>query len=201
MHQIQKAISFVFHPIIMPLVGVVFYFSKSPRYLPFPIIQSKVISVFLLTFLLPVLLYFLLKTIGKAESIYLKRTKERVLPLLLNCAIILLILRRVLPPNEIIELYYFFVGILLSSLACLVLAMFNFKASIHMIAVSGILMFFMALSIHFSININGSLALIFIICGAVASSRLHLNAHTVKELVVGFLVGFLPQLIMINYWL
>ena len=75
------------------------------------------------------------------------------------------------------------------------------KASIHMIAVSGLFMFFIALSIHFNININGTLALMSVITGAVATSRLHLNAHTYKELIMGCFVGVFPQLILVNYWL
>ena len=70
-----------------------------------------------------------------------------------------------------------------------------------MIAVGGVFMFFIALSIHFSININGTLALFSLIVGAVATSRLHLNAHSAVELIIGFLIGVFPQLIMLNYWL
>ena len=70
-----------------------------------------------------------------------------------------------------------------------------------MVATGGVLMFFIALSLHFSINTNGSIALMTLITGAVATSRLHLHAHDVKELIVGFLVGFIPQLIVLNYWL
>ncbi|WP_232731972.1 hypothetical protein [Confluentibacter lentus] len=77
----------------------------------------------------------------------------------------------------------------------------KFKASIHMIAVSGLFMFFIALSIHFSININGTLALMSIITGAIATSRLHLKAHTYKELILGFFVGLIPQLLLISNWL
>lgn len=201
MHHILKSISFVFHPLIMPLIGVVFYFSKSPRYIPFQIIQAKFISLFILTVLLPILIYSLLKTLGKTSSIYLSHTKERIIPLILNAIILVLILIRVLPRNEIIELHFFFVGILFSTLTCLFLAILKFKASIHMIAVAGIFMFFLTLSIHFSININGTLALMAIIIGAVATSRLHLNAHDFKELLVGFFVGLIPQLVLVNYWL
>ena len=201
MHQILKSISFIFHPLLMPLLGVVFYFSKSPRYIPFQIIQAKLISLFILTVLLPILLYFLLKTLGKASTIYLSHTKERIIPLALNTIITILILVRVLPKNEIIELHYFFVGILFSNLTCFFLAILKFKSSIHMIAVGGIFMYFVALSIHFNININGSLALMSIIIGAVATSRLELNAHDNKELLVGFFVGAMPQLILVNYWL
>lgn len=201
MDRILKSISFVFHPLIMPLLGVLFYFSKSPRFIPKEIIQAKIISIFILTIILPVLIFFLLKTLGKVNSIYLKTSNERIYPLILNGAVILIVLQRIITPSQIIELYYFFVGILISTMACLMLAIFKFKASIHMLSVSGLFMFFINLSIHFSINIIGTLALISIITGAVATSRLHLKAHTYIELILGALIGLIPQLILVSYWL
>ena len=196
-----KATSLLFHPLIMPIIGVVFYFSKSPRFFPTPLIKSKLVALTILVFVVPVLLYFLLKLTGQVASINLNTAKERIKPLLFNCLIIILILKHILPETEIIELYFFFVGILISNLSCLVLALFKFKASIHMIGVGGVFMFFIGLSIHFSVNINGTLALISIITGAVATSRLHLKAHTTIELIIGCFIGLSPQLIMLNYWL
>ncbi|WJJ96810.1 hypothetical protein [Algibacter luteus] len=201
MDKLLKSISYIFHPLIMPLLGVIFYFSKSPRYIPLDIIQAKVISLFILTIILPILLYFLLKTIGIVNTINLKSTKERIYPLILNGIVILIVLQRILTPSQAIELYFFFIGILISNMACLILAILKFKASIHMIAISGVFMFFIALSIHFSININGTLALMSIIMGAIATSRLHLKAHTSIELIIGVFIGILPQLILVNYWL
>ena len=201
MDRILKSISFIFHPLIIPLLGATFYFSKSPRFIPNEIIQAKLISLFILTVILPILIYFLLQTLGKVESVYLKSTKERIFPLILNCFIILIVLQRIVTASQIIELYFFFVGVLISTMTCLMLAIIKFKASIHMISISGLFMFFIALSIHFSININGTLALMSIITGAVATSRLHLKAHTYKELIMGVFIGALPQLILINYWL
>jgi hypothetical protein len=200
-HRILKSISVLFHPLIMPLLGVIFYFYKAPRYIDTIVKQEKVVKLFILTVLLPMLLFFLLRTLGKVKSIHLKTTNERILPLALNSVITLLILLKVLPSNEFIELYFFFVGILMSTIICLVLAFVKFKASIHMISISGIFMFFIALSIHFSININGTIALVSILIGAIATSRLHLNAHTVKELIMGFFVGLIPQFILIPNWL
>jgi len=201
MNSFLKSISFIFHPILMPMLGVIFYFSKSPRYIPVEIIQAKLISLFILTILLPILLYFLLKTMGKTSSIYMQSTNERITPLILNGVIVLLIILRVLPSSEIIELYYFFVGILISTLSCLILAYLKFKASIHMVAIAGVFMFYLSLSIHFSINVNGTLALMVIIIGAIATSRLHMLAHNYKELITGFFIGLIPQLILVNYWL
>ncbi len=201
MNRVLKSISYIFHPLLMPLFGVLFYFLKSPRYLPKEIIQAKLISLFILTILLPILLYFLLKTLGKVKSIHLNTSKERIFPLMLNCVVIILVLQRILTLNQIIELYFFFVGILISTLTCLMLAIVKFKISIHMIAVSGLFMFFIVLSVHFNININGTLALMAILTGAIATSRLHLNAHSYKELIMGFFVGMIPQLLLVNYWL
>lgn len=185
----------------MPLIGVIFYFSKAPRYIPYPVIKAKIFSLFILTVILPILLYYLLKSINKVDSFYLENVKHRIIPLTLNCLIALLILVRILPPFEFVELYFFFVGILLSTITCLILAILNFKVSIHMIATGGLLMFFIALSIHFSINISGSIALMFIITGVVGTSRLYLKAHEKNELFIGLLIGIIPQLILLNYWL
>lgn len=201
MDRLLKSISYIFHPLLMPLLGVIFYFSKSPRFIPNEIIQAKIISLFILTIILPVLLYLLLKTIGLVNTINLESCKERIYPLILNGVVTLIVLQRILTPSQSIELYFFFVGILISTMACLLLAIMNFKASIHMIAISGVFMFFIALSIHFSININGTLALLSIIMGAIATSRLHLKAHTYIELIIGVFVGFIPQLILVTYWL
>ena len=198
---ILKSISFIFHPLIMPLLGVIFYFSKTPRFIPEPVMKAKIFSVIILTITLPILLFFLLKTINKVDTIYLKTTKERVLPLLINSIIITLILLRVLKPNEIEELFYFFLGILISNLLCLFLALYSIKASIHMIAATGFFMFAVGIGIHFKININGTIALMMIILGAIATSRLHLNAHTNEELIAGAFTGLLPQLILFNFWL
>lgn len=201
MNTILKSISYIFHPVFMPLLGVVFYFSKSPRDIPKEIIWAKLVSTSILTFLLPILLFFLLKNIGRVNSIFLKTTQERIIPLFINGIIVFLMLRKVFPAYEFIELYGFFMGVLISNLTCLILVLLKFKASIHMIALGGIMMYFIALSIHFSKNINGTLALLSIITGATATSRLHMGAHNMKELIFGLFLGIIPQLIMVNYWL
>ncbi|GGD18834.1 hypothetical protein GCM10011368_20930 [Hyunsoonleella pacifica] len=185
----------------MPIAGVIFYFIKTPRFIDREVIWAKLVSLSILTIILPILLYFLLKTLGKVNSIYLKNTKERIIPLVLNAIVILLVIQRILRPDPYIELYYFFVGVLISTIACLILAIFKFKASIHMIAISGVFMFFIAISIHFSININNTLAIMSVIIGAVATSRLHLKAHTYPELLMGIFVGVFPQLILVTKWL
>ena len=70
-----------------------------------------------------------------------------------------------------------------------------------MMGSSGFFMFAVAISIHYKINIVGTLAIMSFIVGAIATSRLHLKAHTGTELTIGFFIGVIPQLIFLNYWL
>lgn len=200
-NHLLRSISYLFHPILMPFFGVVFYFAKSPRFIPEELIKAKLISLGILTIILPILLYSLLRTLKKVKDYNLETSEERKIPLLLNSMIILLVLLRVMTVNEIPELYYFFIGILISNLVCLILAFINFKASIHMIGVAGLFMFAVAISINFQINVNPTIAIMSVIMGAVATSRLHMEAHGNLELLVGLFIGLIPQLIVLNYWL
>lgn len=200
-NHILKGISFILHPLIMPFLGVVFYFSKTSRFIPEEIVMAKLISMGILTIVLPILLYYLLKTFKKVNSHFLETTQERVLPLILNSMILVLILIRVLPEDEIPELYYFFIGILISNISCLILVLVKFKASIHMIGICGLFMFMIALAIHFHINILATVCLMLVLIGAVATSRLHMKSHNTKELIIGGFIGLLPQLLVIKYWL
>ncbi|MCI4443570.1 MAG: hypothetical protein JHC39_08705, partial [Lentimicrobium sp.] len=75
------------------------------------------------------------------------------------------------------------------------------KASLHIVAISALTIFVIGLSIHNqSRNINLIAFLVFM-NGVVASSRLEMKAHTPKELVIGFLLGVIPQLFLLHFWL
>ena len=201
MDKLLKSISYIFHPLLMPIFAAWYYFRISPRFIAKEVVYGKLIALGILTVILPILVYFLLRTLGKVNSVYLKSTKERIYPLILYSAILLVVLQRLITPTLAVELYFFFVGILISNMACLIMAITNFKVSLHMVGVSSVFLFFVALSIHFSVNINGTLALTCVVMGAVATSRLHLRAHNYKELILGVLFGILPQILLINYWL
>ncbi|GAL78821.1 hypothetical protein JCM19274_3379 [Algibacter lectus] len=139
MDKLLKSISYIFHPLLMPIIGVAYYYYISPRFIAEQILHAKLISLLILTIILPILMFFLLRTLGKAQTIHLKTTRERIYPLALNCFITILVIKRVITATQSLELYYFFIGILISNMACLTLAIFKFKASIHMIGISGVI--------------------------------------------------------------
>ena len=196
-----KLAAYVFHPLLMPLLGVFLYYEISPRFTDPEIMWASLMAVSIITVFIPITIFFLLKNLGILSSIHLEGVSDRKVPLMIQCVLLLLIIKMVFDPYDNVELYYFFVGILFSTITALILVFFKFKVSLHQMGVSGVTMFLIALGIHFKVNVLLSVSFLFIANGWVATSRLHTKSHTGVELVGGFVIGVLPQLILINFWL
>lgn len=196
-----KLASWLFHPLWMPLTGSILYFFLTPRFFPSEIIKAKLLAIAILTIFIPVVFYFLLKNLGKAESIFLTNVAERRWPLFFFMLLCVMVLSQILNVYNYPALYYYFVGILFSTLSCYILTWFRLKISLHMVGLAGLLLFIIALSINFHIYMLYTISFMIIIIGLTASSRLYFKAHTYPELLLGILIGLLPQIIVVNYWL
>ena len=196
-----KSISYLLHPLLMPWIGAVYYFSVTPIQYPAINISFWFVSIIFWCVILPLILYYILKKMNVVQTIHLKTSKERIWPLLLNSLIIGNLSINVLSKYTSVELHYLFLGMTITSLGGLFLAFFKFKSSIHMMSTGGVFFFMVLIDSHYGHSFMSTFALFIVIMGAMASSRLHLNAHTVKELVVGLVLGVIPQLLVVNYWL
>ena len=201
MNYFLRSASFIFHPLLMPLVGTGLYFKLTPKFIEPEIIIIKTYAIIIITILIPLISFFLLKNSRLVKSINLKEVKERKYPLMIQIILIFIIITRVFTKYHNPELYYFFVAIAVSSLTALILVIFNFKASLHQMGIAGVTMFLILLSIHFTENYLFEISLFFLINGWVASSRLETKSHTISELFIGFILGVFPQFIILNYWL
>jgi len=196
-----KSISYILHPLLMPWLGAVYYFSVTPIQYSAGNIRFWLVSIIFWSVVLPLLLYYFLKRMNVVHTIHLKTSRERVWPLLLNSIIIGTLSFRILPKSINAELHYLFLGIMITALIGLILAFLKFKTSIHMMSTGAAFFFMVLIDIHYGLSYISTFALFIIIMGAMASSRLHLKAHTVKELVIGLIVGVIPQLLLVQYWL
>jgi len=195
-----KSISYTLHPLLMPWMAAVYYFAVTPMQYPPNKISFWLLSIILWSLVMPLFLYFVLNKFKLVYSINLKTSKERIWPLLLN-SILLGYLSFGVFFQSVCELHYFFLGALITTILGFVIAVLKFKASIHMMSTGGAFIFMVLVNLHYSYSFGGIFAFFVIIMGAMASSRLHLNAHTVKELLAGLLVGVVPQVFLYNYWL
>ncbi|UJH90510.1 hypothetical protein LZ575_17130 [Antarcticibacterium sp. 1MA-6-2] len=196
-----KSASYLFHPVWMPFLGSLIYFVVTPRFFPLPLIKAKLLAIAITTMFIPIVFYFLLKNLGKAHSLFLSDVKERRWPLFFFNLLICLNLYQILDVYNFPALYYFFVGILFSSITGFLLALVKLKISLHMVGLSGILMFVLALSIFYRINLIYTISFMIVAIGLTATSRMELKAHTWLELILGFFIGLVPQIIVLNFWL
>ena len=196
-----KSAAYIFHPLLMPLLGAVLYFIFTPRYVDPELLRAKIFAIIIITVLIPLVFYFLLKNLRIISSIHLADVRERKVPLMIQCLLLLLIVKLVFDPYDNPELYYFFVGILFSAMSALMLVFFKYKVSLHQMGIAGVTMFLIALSVHFQVNLLVWIVLHFMAMGWVASSRMHTGSHTVQELILGFFVGVIPQIVLLNFWL
>jgi hypothetical protein len=158
-------------------------------------------QVIIITFFLPLTFFYLLRTFGKVDSIMMSEVEQRKIPLLMQMVLTLVLLYKSITHERFPELYFFFLGGLVSTFIVFLLIYIRFKTSIHMVAISALTFFVMGLSLHYQINIIYTIATLFVLTGIIASSRLYMRAHTQEELVIGYICGCIPQLVLWYFWL
>ena len=201
MRFLLKSASFIFHPLWIPLVGSFLYFVFTPRFFPKGLIEAKLLAIAILTIFIPVVFYFLLKNLGKAQSIFLEDVKERKWPLLLYAILITMVLNQILNTYNYAALYYYFVGILFATLLAFTLVMFGLKASLHMMGLGGLLIYLIGISLNFKIDLSYTISFFILALGLTASSRIYYKAHTYNELLLGLVCGVIPQALVLYFWL
>lgn len=201
MHYILKYASYIFHPIFISFLGVGLFYTYSAKYHPEAYIASRLLQLFILTIIIPLLCFRVLKKLGIVKTIMAEGIKERRLPYFIAIILNLYVAFYIFNLGQEIELRYFFFGISFTSIAFFFLSLLKFKASLHMAAVGGLTTFLIGLSVHFQTNMISIIGASLLLNGLIASSRLHLKAHSTVELIIGSILGILPQFMMFANWL
>lgn len=197
--KILPIFSYFFHPLFIPLLAIVFYFLVWTHSLTTTEQLLVYTQGIIFTIILPVLCFLFLKSINAIDSVMLPILSQRKIPLLIQAILFLVLLTQGNMFIYIPGLYYFFLGCFISTLAALLLVLLEVKASLHMVGISSLVAFCIAMSVYTQRNLLVEISILFLLNGFVGSSRLYMKAHTPKELIVGFLVGFLPQLLLVPF--
>ncbi len=196
----HKFISYIFHPIIIPIVSSILFFIIIPNHIPKEFSYRVLGLVFAMTYLVPILLLIFLKKVKLIDSYHLISINERKFPILFFTILFFLIGKFLLKTNAIDLLSYSFFGCSLALSLVYILFYAKIKTSLHTMAIAGLIGFIMVLSFHYKFNLQLLLVLLFLVFGGVATSRLKLKAHTLTEVVLGFFLGFFPQVIIYLYY-
>ncbi|WP_396143475.1 hypothetical protein [Flavobacterium sp.] len=193
--------SYIFHPIFSSIYGTLFFFGIAKNYFNNPQIYITLIQVTILTVLMPLSMYFLFRSLGLLSSFTEASIAERRMPIAIQAILLFVLIKYSISKEMFTELYYFFLGGLLSTLVVLSAVLLKFKASLHMIGISALTAFIYGLSLYYQLPFTYLIGICIICMGFVASSRLYKKAHTPIELIAGIFIGMVPQLLLFKYWL
>ena len=199
--KILPIFSYIFHPLFVPVQASFLYFLFHIADYKIEQITTILLQISAVTIIVPMGLYFLLRFVGKADSIMIANIDQRKIPLIFQSFLIILLLRKSIPLEYYPELHFFFLGALFSTLSALGLLYLKTKASLHMLAISALTVFAFGLNIHLQTASVYLVPFLLLMNGFVASSRLVMRAHTPNELIIGLLLGSIPQLVFLFLWL
>ena len=196
MQAFAKFISAVFHPFLMPLFTMfllrhfdVFLSNRTDVFIYLTSI------IFIITFATGVSILLMRKR-GLISDLDIRNRSERFTPfiIVLGYYVIAYILTLELTGIVIPVLYRsLMLGLVVSILTGLIVTM-RFKLSMHLLAIGGVLASVIYVGIINETSDVNWISSIVIASGLLAWSRLELKAHTLKEVYVGFSVGFLCML-------
>ncbi|HRO69307.1 MAG TPA: hypothetical protein PK951_02975, partial [Chitinophagaceae bacterium] len=198
---LAKLISYVFHPLFVPVYIAWFLITVQPylfvSFTPAQKILTILRFVIMYSFF-PLITVLLAKALGFLDSVFLKTQKERVIPYI-ACGVYYFWMCYVLrnQPQFSKEVVLLSMAIFLASSIGLLVNIYM-KVSMHAISMGILLMFMSILSFTQSGNYSIYLSLAILIAGVVCTARFIVSDHTPAEIYTGLLVGIVSQLLAIG---
>lgn len=162
-----------------------------------------VAQVFMSTFLLPAFAIAMMKNLGLVASYEMEERSDRIIPFIATGMFYLWVFMSVRKTNVFPQIYT--VAVLGATISLFLAFFFNLfnKISIHAVGVGGLIgiilialrwfsySYFYFSQAHIPIPIYWVLIVSILLAGLVCTARLLLNAHEMKDIIQGFLVGLI----------
>jgi len=191
-------ISYVLHPIFLPTYAIAFLLWSNPYYF-MPIQSSNAFTLFanvvLNSVLLPLMILTGFKRLDLIKDLELSERKQRALPFLVIIAFLMwtyLVVVR-LPFSELISDVV--LGAFISMMCAYFINVLYVKVSLHTIGMGNFLAIVLVASAVSLYGLAEIFMITIILAGLVGTSRLILKAHYPYEVYLGYMVGFVAQVV------
>jgi hypothetical protein len=188
--KIARAISILFHPVLMPVYGMIIIVTAPTlyNYIPFDVKKLLVLIMLINNVLLPLSMIPFFIHRHMISSWDITERKERNIPLILSSILYMIttyIFFRFPVP------YFLKTYVLAVTLISLISMLVNFwwKISLHSVAAGTILALVLVLSYKMYTPLIWFIVPVMIAGGLIMSSRLRLNLHNPAEVWTGYLTG------------
>ena len=198
---LAKTFSFLFHPLLMPAIGILILLNANTflSYLPFEAKKIIFFIVFISTTILPLTFipfYYFQKII---KTVFLETKKERLIPFFITSVLYFFayfLLVRLGSPTTI--------NLFILASACTVFILFlltiKWKVSAHMIGIGGLTGTLIAISFKLQINLEFFIIAAIFVSGILGYSRMKLKSHNAFEIYTGWLMGLIiPAILILSY--
>ena len=191
-YRLAKIVSGIFHPLFMPLYGLIILLSAPTFLLYLPVNVKNIIFLILLVnnVLIPLALLPFFRYRNIISSYNIEEKGERVMPLLttsiLYCTTSFIVFRYQIP-------FFLKSFIFATSILSILVSMINFwwKISIHSVGAGALTATVFVLSLKIHTPLLWYLITAILAAGLILTSRLKLNSHNPSQVWAGFLLGFL----------
>ena len=188
---LAKVISVIFHPLFMPLYGMIIIFTAPTlfSYIPFNVKKILLFVIATNNILVPLSLMPFFRYRNIIRSWNIETRKERIIPLL-SVAFFYSVTSYIIFRLQIPLFIKSF--IFATALLAIAVSIINFwwKISLHSVGAGALAGLVIALSVNMMIPLTWFLIPVLIIAGLILSSRLRLETHNPPEVYIGFLSGF-----------
>ncbi len=185
-----EVLSVIFHPLFIPLYGLLIIYS-SPTLLSFiPARLKSLIFILVVTnnVILPLALAAILYARGAITTFNARDRNERVILLafaLMMYTLTAYLLLRMQVPN-LFRAY--FISIAVVTLITLLITTF-YRLSLHAAGIGGLLVLIIFMIVFYDITTAWQLTAVLVVGGVVMSSRIYLDDHTPSEVWTGLAAG------------
>jgi hypothetical protein len=187
-----RIVSAVFHPLFMPLYGLLILMTAPTflRYLPFAVKKIIFVVVLVNNVFIPLALMLFFRYRNVISSFRIDDQKERTMPLLITsilyCTTSFIFFRFQVP-------FFLKSFIFASSVLAIIVSMINFwwKISIHSVGAGALTAIVLVLSFKMYTPLPWYLTAVTLVSGIVLSSRLRLNSHNPAQVWIGYITGLL----------
>lgn len=189
---ISKILSYIFHPLLIPTWFILLLLYSNPFSFAGMSILLTVLNVTFQTFLMPFIAILLLIKLDLVNSVELQDKQQRIIPLVITIIFYLWFYKASQSLKYPVVMSIFMLGAVVSLCLSFVINIFQ-KLSLHMVAISGALTAVLLLVFISPSDVSYYFLALVVLTGAIASARLYLNAHTMREVYTGFMVGMFGQ--------
>lgn len=195
---LAKLFSIVFHPILLPTIGMIILFNSGSvlEFIPYQAKKVILLIVFFSTAVLPLTFvpFFIFQKVVK--SVQMDDAKERLIPFAVTSilyAFSYYLLIRLGAPNTIAK--FILIGAI--TVFALFILSFFWKVSAHMAGLGGLFGALIAVSFNLNVNLEYFIIPVAIVSGLLGFSRLLLNKHKPYQIYSGWLLGMAVALMVL----